>query len=208
MEEDREVQEENKKSGYYINKPTFGNKGPSKIREQFNRAVYVVIVIVLCIMFYFLLLRLEYLSRIVRMILDVLRPVIYGLAFAFLLNPIVKFVDRHLKPILNKHISNARKAFIISRSAGILTAVIALLVVIVALCNMLIPELYRSIRDMVLTVPEQLNDAIDAITKMLSNDTTLGQVATSLLREVTDYLQNWMRTDLLTQVNGGYQCGQ
>ena len=45
----------------------------------------------------------------------------------------------------------------ISRGAGILLAIVVMFALIVALCNMMIPELYRSIRDMILTVPSQLN---------------------------------------------------
>lgn len=66
---------------------------------------------------------------------------------------------------------------------------------------MMIPELYQSIRNMVMTVPSQLNDALNKITETMSKDTTLGQVFTSILKEVTAFLQDWLRSDLLDQVN-------
>lgn len=195
------VQKTVQKSGYYTNRPQFGNKGPSKLRQQFSRGMSIFVVIVACIVFYFALLRLSDITGVIKMVLEVLRPIFYGLAIAYLLNPIVKVVENHLLSVLKKQFPNLKKAEIISRSVGIFIAILILLLVIVALFNMLIPELYGSIRDMILTVPSQINDALDRITEMMSQDSTLGQVFTSILKDGADYLQNWMRSDLLKQVN-------
>ena len=145
MNQDMDQKNENgeaaeQKSGYYINRPSFGSKEKSKLRQ-------------------------------------------------------------HLSQFLKKRFPKFEKVHQVSRSVGILAAVMFLIAVIVALCNMMIPELYRSIRDMAVTVPGQLNDALDFITKTLAGDSTLEQIFTRTLREVTDLLQNWMKTDMLTQAN-------
>ncbi|CUQ47823.1 Uncharacterised protein [Dorea longicatena] len=46
-----------------------------------------------------------------------------------------------------------------------------------------------------------MNTAVDQITKMMSKDTTTGQLFTNVLMQATDFIQNWMKTDLLEQVN-------
>lgn len=189
------------KSGYYINSPALGSGEPSKLRQQLGREKTLFIVIVIGIVFYFTMLRLDSISKILWMVVNILKPIIYGLAIAYLLNPIVKFVERHVRISLKKTFPKLKRAEAVSRSVGILSAVLVLLAVIVALCNMMIPELYRSIRNMVVTVPGQLNDAIDYITRMMAGDSTLEQITTQVLREATDSLQNWMRTDLLSQAN-------
>ena len=189
------------KSGYYINRPALGSGEPSKLRQHLGREKPLFIVIVIGIVFYFTMLRLDTISKTLWMVVNILKPVIYGLAIAYLLNPIVKFVERHVNIALKKTFPRLRRAETLGRSIGIISAVLVLLAVIVALCNMMIPELYRSIRNMVVTVPGQLNDAIDYITKMMAGDSTLEQVTTQVLRETTDSLQNWMRTDLLSQAN-------
>lgn len=189
------------KSGYYSNRPNFGSKEPSKLRQHLSREKSLFIVIVIVILFYFTMLRLDDISKLVWMVIHILKPIIYGLAIAYLLNPIMKFVEQHLSKILKKAFPKSDKIHQFSRGIGILSAVVVLLAVIVALCNMMIPELYRSIRDMAVTVPGQLNDALDRITKMMAGDSTLEQIFTRSLREVTDLLQNWMKTDMLTQAN-------
>ena len=206
MNQDMDQKNENgeaaeQKSGYYINRPSFGSKEKSKLRQHLTREKSLFIVIVLVIIFYFTMLRLDDISKLLWMVVRTIKPIIYGLAIAYLLNPIMKFVEQHLSQFLKKRFPKFEKVHQVSRSVGILAAVMFLIAVIVALCNMMIPELYRSIRDMAVTVPGQLNDALDFITKTLAGDSTLEQIFTRTLREVTDLLQNWMKTDMLTQAN-------
>ena len=203
---DDKVKEKEKKksvenSGYYINRPKFGNNGPSKLKQQFSQGLTLLLVVIVCLVIYFALLRLEMISNVIHLILGILKPIIYGFAIAYLLNPIVKKVDEHLIPYINKHFPNSKKAAQISRGTGIFIAVILLISIITALCNMMLPELYKSIWNMVSTVPSQLNTAVDQITKMMSKDTTTGQLFTNVLMQATDFIQNWMKTDLLEQVN-------
>ena len=76
-----------------------------------------------------------------------LKPIIYGLVIAYLLNPIVKLVDTHFEPWIKKKFPRIKNAGGISRGAGILLAIVVMFALIVALCNMMIPELYRSIAE-------------------------------------------------------------
>ncbi|PWJ50778.1 AI-2E family transporter [Faecalicatena contorta] len=197
--QDKVKKEEN--TGYYTNRPSFGNYGPSKLRQKFSRGMTIFVVIAACILFYFALLKLPVLSGIIKELFRVLKPIVYGLAIAYLLNPIVKFVESRLKPVLEKKISSQRKVHGMARGTGIFTAIVILLFVIVALFNMMIPELYGSIRSMVITVPSQLNLLAGRIAEMNSQNTTLSLLLTNILKEGTEYIQTWMRSDLLGRIN-------
>lgn len=54
---------------YYKNSPKFGRKGPSKLRQQFNRGMTYFLVIVACILVYFAMLRVEAISNTLSKIL-------------------------------------------------------------------------------------------------------------------------------------------
>ena len=61
---DDKVKEKEKKksvenSGYYINRPKFGNNGPSKLKQQFSQGLTLLLVVIVCLLIYFALLRLE-----------------------------------------------------------------------------------------------------------------------------------------------------
>lgn len=185
---------------YYDKRPKFGNKGPSKLRQQFSQGMTYFLVIVACVLFYFALLRLDAISGAATKIINVLKPIIYGLAIAYLLNPIVKNVDRFFVPLLEKKLDR-KKARKLSRGIGVIAAILFLIVLIVALCNMLIPELYKSIRDLIYTLPGQLSEMVDKFNHFQSKDTTTRVLIQNILEQGTESLQTWLRNDLLRQTN-------
>ena len=54
---------------------------------------------------------------------------------------------------------------------------------------------------MVLTLPKQVNDALDKINSIQLEDSTTVAILKNALEEGTTMLTNWLRTDLMTQVN-------
>lgn len=194
-------EEQTRRSAYYINQPAFGKGPTSWVKQQFGKSVAVFLAVAACICLYFVLLRVDQVSGIVGEIFSAAKPVIYGLAIAYLLNPIVKTVDKHLLPFLEKRCPKLKKKQQLSRAAGIFVSIVFLLAVVVALLNMMIPELYRSVRDMIMNVPSQMSQFVESFNEMNKDDSTLGRLITSTMTEVTDFIQNWMRTDLLNRVN-------
>ena len=195
-----EQPEEKTSAAYYEKRPEFGNRGPSKILLHFRKGLTFFLVIAACVIFYFALLRINDISAGVSKVIDTLKPILYGLAIAYLLNPIVKQIDRWLIPQLKKKMT-LEKAKKVSRSVGVLTSLVMLLALILALCNMLIPELYKSIRDMVYTLPGQISDVVEKITSIQTDKSPAGIMARNLLEQGSDALQNWIKQDLLTKVN-------
>lgn len=199
--QEEKVRERTEKSGYYITQPSLGKGRGSWLKQQFGKSIVIFLAAAACILFYFALLRVSQISAAVSTLIGVAKPIIYGLAIAYLLNPIVKSVDRRLIPFLEKKCPNFKKKKQLSRSVGIFLALLFLLAVIVALLNMMIPELYSSIRDMILNVPSQMNRFVDSLSDMNRDNSTLGTLLENIMTEATDFLQNWMRTDLMDSVN-------
>lgn len=196
-----EKDEKSREQAYYEERPIFGRKGPSKIRQQFSRGMTYFLVIAASLMFYFALLRMTDLSDGIGRVFVVLKPVVYGCAIAYLLNPIVSRVDRYLVPVLEKRMSQKEKAQKLSRGAGIFVALILLGLLVAALFNLLIPELYTSIRNLVFTLPRQIGSALDHLNEARLDDSTTGTFIKTALEEGTDMFMTWMRTDLLDKTN-------
>lgn len=181
--------------------PAFGGKGPSRIRQSFGRGLTIFLVIAACIILYFAFLRADTLFSVAGTIIEILKPIIYGFAIAYLLNPIVKETDKYLLPVLRKKIKKEKTARQFSRAAGILFALLVLFAVIFALLNMLIPELFHSIRNLMETLPGQLNSGIEAIENLQKEKSTMGLLLGNILNHASETLQNWIQTDLLRQMN-------
>lgn len=187
--------------GYYVNQPVLSKNRTSWIKQQFGKSIAMVLAVVACIIFYFLLLRVDQVSGVVAKFFSVSKPITYGLVIAYLLNPIVKNIDRKLLPFLEQKVPKFKKKQQLCRGIGIFLSLVLLLAVVVALLNMMIPELYRSIRDMIMNVPSQLNRFVEAFREMNRSNSTLGNLLEEVMTQATDFLQNWMRTDLMPRVN-------
>lgn len=185
----------------YQKPPVIAKRKPSKFREQVVKSMTMFFVVAACILFYFALLRLSEISKTVRMILAVLKPIIYGMVIAYLLNPLVRWVEQKTMHFLEKRFPKFKKKEAFSRGCGIFLAIVLLLVVVVELLNMMIPQLYVSIRDMIFNVPSQMNTFVKAFNKMHSSNTTVGMMLENVIEEATTFVQTWMRTDLMDKVN-------
>ena len=113
--EDKKKESETPK-GYYSNAPRIGSNGPSRLRREISKGMTFFVVIAASIAFYFALLRLTNISGVFSKVLDVLKPILYGLLIAFLLNPIVKQTDKLLIPILKRKMKNEARAEKLSRA--------------------------------------------------------------------------------------------
>ena len=198
---EKERKDYGSENAYYSARPKIGAKGPSKLKQQFGRGITVFLVVAASILFYCSLLRLTSLSELLSKVIGVLQPVIYGGVIAYLLNPIVKKVDKYLLPVLERNMKSRESAEKFSRGVGVLTAVLVLIFLIMELCNLLIPELYYSIRNMVFTLPGQLNNLVVRLNEMATDDTTTSAFLKTAVEEGTHMLETWLRTDLLAKTN-------
>ena len=198
--EDKKKESETPK-GYYSNAPRIGSNGPSRLRREISKGMTFFVVIAASIAFYFALLRLTNISGVFSKVLDVLKPILYGLLIAFLLNPIVKQTDKLLIPILKRKMKNEARAEKLSRTAGILLALIIMILLISGLINMLIPELYKSIRDLVFTLPRQINLLVNQIGDIQADESNTGVMMRTFIKQATSTFQDWLSNNLFTRVN-------
>ena len=186
---------------YYSAQPRFEHKGPSKLKQQFNRGATAFLVVACSIVFYFVLLRLTNLSDTFNLIWDALKPVTYGCVIGYLMTPMIKKIDAKLYPFLEAKLNNKKRAFKISRSVGIASSLIFLFALVAILCNLLIPEIYKSVKNLVVTLPGQVNYVILQIEALDVSGSELSSAVKTLLEEAITMFQNWFRTDFMTDIN-------
>lgn len=194
-------EKQTRRNEHYIYKAPMGNRKPSRLFQQLGKGMTAFLVFGACILFYFALLRMDVISSAIGKVAGVLKPVIYGLVIAYILNPIMVFVEKRMTLLAEKYFPDKKSSYKVCRGIGIAASILVLLAIIVALFNMMIPELYRSIRNLAFTLPGQLNEAIDHLSDVMSGESALEQFFKTTLEEATAFLENWVRTDLLKQVN-------
>ena len=186
--------------GYYNTVPKLGSKGPSKFMREISKGMSYFFVIAAGIAFYFALLRLPDISGVFWKAVNVLKPILYGMLFAFVLNPLVKEFDRFFQPKFEKKF-NKKRAATLSRSCGIIISMVLLILIVTAILNLLIPELYKSIRSLVYTVPNQLNDLMRKLEEIHTDNSNLGKLIQTLIEQGTESVQSWLKNNLLKRTN-------
>lgn len=185
----------------FLNKePKFVKEEHSKLRDYIGRGISAFLVILAGIVCFFIFLRFDSIAKAFGTIMEVLTPIIYGFVLAFLLNPIVKRVEAWITPGLTKLLKKEERATKASRSIGIFSALIVAILVVVALFNMLIPELYKSIKDLVVTLPAELSQWGKEINTIIKGNSTLDNIVKNILIQGNDAIETWVQTDLLKWV--------
>lgn len=186
---------------YYQKQPEFTKKKKStKLKQYINRGMSAFIVVMMSILFYFFLFKFEMVKNLLINIATILRPIIAGLVIAYMLNPIVKNVDKKLLPYMERKMES-EKAKKTVRTIGISLSMLFLVLLVYALCAMMLPELYRSIRNLVYSLPRQINNAIDAINNFEVKSPELNNVIGNVINEGTEMIQDWFRNDMMAQIN-------
>ena len=131
----------------------------------------------------------------------ILEPLIFGVVIAFLLNPIVRFVDGRLLPLLEQktklkpaHIRN------LSRAAGIFIGVVVAVLILYAFFSMLLPQLYDSVVGIVDNA-ENYYASIDTwVTNLLEDNPALQGYVDTALGKIYEFINNWITTTFLQDV--------
>ena len=172
-----------------------------KLKTYFMKGFTYFLVIVACIVCYFAFLRIDDIAKFLKEVATILQPIIMGLVFAYLLNPMVKMIERNLIPVLDEKIKNEKKVRSLARNIGVFTSILVTLAVVVLLLNMVLPELYESIRDMIISLPGQMNDAMEYLEAHAIKDSAISGTLNTVLENAAASLETWLRTDLISQVN-------
>ena len=91
---------------------------PSKLKEHFRKGITTLLVIGAGVLFFFCIYRFTSITSAFDKFFEVLAPITYGFVFAFLLNPIVMWVERLLNPRLHKVFGKEETAQKVSELLG------------------------------------------------------------------------------------------
>ncbi len=129
-------------------------------------------------------------------LLHIFAPITYGCAIAYLLNPIVKWVERPMNTLLQKLRVSERKAMVASRAAAIMIALGSAVLLIYALVSMIIPQLIDSITGIVSNMPGYYETVRAWLRALFEDQPTLEGYANALLERIFAWAENWIEKDL------------
>lgn len=154
-----------------------------------------------CILFFFLLYRYNGFAQNWQKLMQILQPIIMGFIVAYLINPIMMFLERYLYLYLHPRMKNEKKAKKTARSLGTVGALLFLLLIIFLLLNMVIPELIKSIQNMMVNLPSETREFTDWAEKFLEGDSPLAQLLGTDLAGVLNYANDVFQKQVFPQIN-------
>ncbi len=161
------------------------------------------LVIVVSICFYYLLFHGSSFKQGFGKMLAISMPVIDGLAVAYLLTPIMNFIENKiLLPILSLcKIQNTPVIKKRLRFVSIILTLIAVCSMLYGFFAMVIPSLIKSIQSIVLQFPIYINNLSVWITKILSANPDIENFANQLIEQYSTEIERWLNQSLLPQMN-------
>lgn len=168
--------------------------------KYFRWGVTLLCVVLASILFAVIFVNLSGFFETISALIAVLSPLLYGGVFAFLLNPIVALVDRHLPKLLRKKINKAEMVKKLSRVAGIALALTIGGFVVYGVLYLLLPQLYDSIMNIVGNLSAYFGTMENWLLGLLEDNPELRGTVETALESIYVYVQNWLSQDFLSDL--------
>lgn len=151
-------------------------------------AVYCIIVFSVCLLLAAMVFKYNIFLSYFNKIISVLSPVIWGLVIAYLLNPIMKFIER----IFDKFIFKKKEHPKISRSIGIAVSLIIMLGIVIAIVGSIVPEIIGTIKNIFMNITSYLNNLQnylnDKISDTLESNPRIKEFLNSEFNNIQDFI--------------------
>ncbi|MBO4419754.1 MAG: AI-2E family transporter [Oscillospiraceae bacterium] len=138
-----------------------------KDSKYFRLGLTVLTVIILSALFVVTLINIGTVFAALKKIISVFSFVIYGIVFAYLMNPMLKLVEKLFQRIFGRSNMTERSARKLSRIIGVLVALLSFIALVYGLIALVVPQLAESISTTF--SPENLQKYYEQITTWLNN---------------------------------------
>ena len=169
-------------------------------RRYFKWGLTALVVIFISILLVVIFTNLPGFFTVLASIGKILSPLISGVVIAFLLNPLVNFVDCRLRPLLQKKLK-AQTAKNLSRTAGIVMALIVAGILVYGFFAMLLPQLYESVMSIVDNAGTYFNSIENWATNILEDNPDIQGYVDKGLEQLRGFIENWVKTTFLSDMS-------
>lgn len=169
-------------------------------RHYFRMGFTGFLTVAACITFFFVLFRWGTISAAIGKIVKSAEPIIIGLALAYLLMPVKQFIEKPMYQFLVSKKLKEEKAKNLSKTTGIIGAIVFLLVIIGILIMSLGPALLTSILGLVDAMPSYIESFVKWISDSGLADTEAAVFIGNAISSFTVELENWAKTEILPLV--------
>lgn len=157
-------------------------------------------VIVASICFYYVIFHFSNIIAGVSNIVSVFMPVLLGFVTAYLLTPVLNYVEKKLLcPLADKlHIKNSEKRKKTIRGIGIFITLFLMIALVYALIAMLISQIVPSLRNIIANFDIYVNNFVIWLDGLLVDNQGFGNYVMNLVNRYSTELEVWLNDTVLT----------
>ncbi len=159
-------------------------------------------VIACSIIFYSVINHWSAVHRVINRINDLLSPMVISLIIAYILNPVLTFMESSLLlPMARKvYPKDEGKARVFARAAGVALVVVFVLILFALIIVCVVPQLYLSVQRLVHKMQDYYNITLSWVYGLLNRSAGTETIFSSVLLKAKDYFINWVNTGLLPKL--------
>ena len=136
-------------------------------------------------------------------IISIAMPIIDGLVLAYLLTPVLNFIEkqalRHVFKKGRQALTDKQKKYL--RMSAIVLTLLFVVLIIYAFSSVVLPQLFKSIQSIVFQFPVYVNNLTAWLQKVLADNPEVESYINDLINTYTPELRSWMNDTLLPQMN-------
>lgn len=155
------------------------------------------LVILFSTLFFFAILRIDQVSSGIKTIINILKPVLYGLVIAYLLTPVMNFFETRILRLFHR-LNKASKKTVkpgklkkIARCISIFITLILMLLLLTALISMIIPQLIQSITGFANGFPTYVDQFSAWMGTHLENNSQFKAFAEQTFEKLSQNYEQW-----------------
>ncbi len=148
-------------------------------------------ILAMSILLFFILFRMNSITRALGHLFKILRPFIIGAVFAYLLTPLCNRLEKLFNRILPEKIKKTAPAWAVALS--LLAGLLAIYILVI----LIVPQMLTSIIRLSETLPPQLDILEKRITAMLADNQVLQGYVETVYESVTTTVENWLKNTLI-----------
>lgn len=160
------------------------------------------LVIAASMLFYYGIFHMKTLLTGIKTFMGIMAPIIYGIAIAFLLSPVVRFLEKRIVfPLFEKkEITLEKRGRRVVRWVCVIVSLSLLIATIYALLMMILPELIRSIMNLIYSFPRYVNVVQDWLQTIVEKGWNLNDGTVEMVEEYSMKAQEYLTTTILPQM--------
>ena len=174
-------------------------------KKQMTWGMTAFLVIAAGILFYFLVFEFRNIIKSIQGIMDSIAPVLYGVVIAYILSPVLNFIEHYLlKPIFNRFGASTslpflttEKKFKTMRTIAVTLSIATWIGLLSVVIFFLIPQLITSVMEISRNIPRYINNVNHYINTYLASQPKTQKLAIDLWNSYSDRLYEFWRQTVI-----------